>query len=336
MPRWTRLRFLLVPMLSLALVVPLPLHAEPPSAADLAAATNAYSTAQAAELTGEYAAAADFYELANHAVPSPEALRGATRMRRKAGHLGAAATHATRLLQIYPEDDEAVAVAMELLRQLGPDLARVTVRCESACGVDVDDAVASDAPQTEHMLYMVPGDRTVTAVFESGLEAIQTLTTESGARVTITFEHPADPTPAAVPTSRAGPRLIPAQNKATIDDAPSGSVRRKLSPAWFSVTVVATAGLGAATLWSGLDVYKHNDKYEADPTQRGFEDGRRAEVRTNILIAGTAVFGVASAALVFVTRWRKSPNTHASARRLPTLSVNAATGAAGVTYGASF
>src|ERR1700748_2721708 len=65
---------------------------------DVSGAANAFSRAQKAELSGDFASAAELYELADGLAPAPEALRSALRSRKSAGELDLAAVHAEELL----------------------------------------------------------------------------------------------------------------------------------------------------------------------------------------------------------------------------------------------
>jgi hypothetical protein len=78
-----------------------------------------------------------------------------------------------------------------------------------------------------------------------------------------------------------------------------------LASRWtFVAAAVATAAVGGAALWSGLDTLSARDKYVAAPTEAGYKDGLSRQRRTNWLLGGTAVLGTATAALgLFVTRW---------------------------------
>jgi hypothetical protein len=83
-------------------------------------------------------------------------------------------------------------------------------------------------------------------------------------------------------------------------------------PPWVFVTgAVVTVGLGAATLWSGLDTLKAHDHY--DHSQEQYDAGVDKERRTNILIAGTAVAGVATGVIAVFTRW-KAPAAETASR----------------------
>lgn len=101
-------------------------------------------------------------------------------------------------------------------------------------------------------------------------------------------EQPAPPAPvAAVPTTK--------------DVAPVAS---GASPWWFIAGGVVSIGLGAATVWSGMDVRAKNADYEKAPTRDGYLDGRNRELRTNGLLIATGVSVVATAVLgAFGTDW---------------------------------
>src|SRR3954451_24716015 len=71
---------------------------------DVSGAANAFSRAQKAELSADFAAAAELYELADSLAPAPEALRSALRARKSAGQLEIAAVRAEELMERYPTD----------------------------------------------------------------------------------------------------------------------------------------------------------------------------------------------------------------------------------------
>src|SRR5687767_5795002 len=76
-------------------------------AQDFAAAADAYSRAQEAELRGDYEQAAQLYALADRIAPTSEALRSAARAAERAGLAATACTHAEALLGRDPDDAES-------------------------------------------------------------------------------------------------------------------------------------------------------------------------------------------------------------------------------------
>ncbi len=80
-------------------------------------------------------------------------------------------------------------------------------------------------------------------------------------------------------------------------EGPEKEPRNGLPPAVFAVGVVATAGLGGATIWSGLDTINKPGKDKVaeecdDPDCDLYKQGQDKEKRTNILIGATSVVGV--------------------------------------------
>jgi tetratricopeptide (TPR) repeat protein len=66
----------------------------------------------------------------------------------------------------------------------------------------------------------------------------------------------------------------------------------------------ATAVLGAVALWSGLDTLSARNSYRLMPTHEAYDAGTRKELRTNLLVGGTAVLGAATLGLgLFATHW---------------------------------
>ena len=86
---------------------------------DVAGAAGAFSRAQRAELAGDHARAAEFYELADSMAPTPEALRSALRTRLAAGQRAIAAARAESLRSRYPDDAESKALADKTLDRAG-------------------------------------------------------------------------------------------------------------------------------------------------------------------------------------------------------------------------
>ncbi len=117
-----------------------------------------------------------------------------------------------------------------------------------------------------------------------------------------------------------------------------------MPPVLFFVAGGLTVVAGGLTIWSGLATSSLNDDYETYATSPGatqeqakllFDDASSQQLLTNLFIAGTAVFGVATAVLFFLTDWGGSddaaPPANAS-RTTPTLSLDAHGGVAGLVH----
>ena len=264
---------------------------------DVSGAANAFSRAQKAELSADYAAAAELYELADSLAPAPEALRSALRARKSAGQLEIAAVRAEELLERYPNDAKSTELANQTLDEAAKKLMRYEVTCRpSACNLLVDGAAASADAKERHLVYLTPGKHDLKATFGRAQTDAQPAEGSAGSRGSIAFDAP--------PESQeppAGAAAVAAGDTGPMDQG-TGS-KRGLSPWYFIGGAIATAGLGAATIWSGLDVLSAHDDYQKHPTQAGYDDGRSRELRTNVLIGATSVVGAATVVLALFTDW---------------------------------
>lgn len=277
---------------------------------NLAGAARAFSGAQAAELAGNHEQAAELYELAQQIAPTPEALRGAARTRRAAGHASLAATRASELLRLYPDDAASVTLGREILAVLGPRLALWEVRCSPSCELELDGfAVAEDALD-EHTVYMEPGSHALVAKFADGGTVSRTLQAVAGRHEELAL---------------SGPAVAPRQEAPGTGQGRGGSggeVDRGvpegggLSPVVVIVGSIATVGLAAAMVWSALDTANAHDLFEVDPTMERYEDGVGREKRTNILIAAASTAGALTlATAIFLTDWGGARQDTATSRR---------------------
>ncbi|HMJ11099.1 MAG TPA: hypothetical protein VK524_06805 [Polyangiaceae bacterium] len=282
--------------------------AEPVHAQDVTAAANAFSRAQKAELAGDHAAAAELYELADSLAPAPEALRSALKARKASGQLGLAAIHAEALLERYADEKRSKELADATLAEAKEKFMRYEMRCKPrACSLLVDGAAAGTEAEETHVLYLEPGKHEVSAMFGSAQTGAQTLDGEAGSEGKLSFDAPPE---AKRPRGlRSGE---PTAAGITGDFGADGGAYRAESglPPWVFVTgAVVTVGLGAVTVWSGLDVIKAHDDYEGRETEQAYQEGRDKEKRTNILIGATAAAGVATTVIAIFTNWGGSPKS---------------------------
>jgi hypothetical protein len=288
---------------------------------DVAAAANAFEQAQRAELRREHAQAAELYELANELVPSPEALRSAVRNRMLAGQHTRAATHAYALLRRH-DDEQSQALANRILDELRPGLTKVHVSCDEPCAVSADGRAVAHAPDTDHVFFVDPGAHALTVVFEGSDPLQRSVYGEPGEKLPLVVTRPATPRTNAS-TRRADASTQPASEpdrpRTSTDPTPVamdlGRSARRLSPAWFGVGAAMTVGLGATALWSGIDVLRRNDDYETMPTEAGYDAGRRAELRTNVLIGVTSGIALTTVVLAILTDWSKHSKPSVAATR---------------------
>ena len=262
---------------------------------DRTAAANAFGRAQKAALAGEYAEAAELFELADSLAPAPEALRSAVAARRQAGQWATAAARAEQLKARYPEDAESKKLADEVLARARKSLGWVVVSCLSApCQVEVDSEPVGALAESRHVVYLKPGSHAVVAVFGRRRSPAQSLQTTAGAEQNLDFVPPPVATKKAKPTvaAKEGSADVTADAAATTDG---------LSPWVFGTAVGVTVVLAGVTTWSGLDTLSERDSYDQNRTQDGYEHGQTLERRTNVLLAATGVSAAATVVLGFLT-----------------------------------
>ncbi|HEX3596049.1 MAG TPA: hypothetical protein VHU80_13145 [Polyangiaceae bacterium] len=265
---------------------------------DVSGAANAFSRAQKAELSGDFSSAAELYELADGLAPAPEALRSALRARKAADQLDLAAVHAEELLQRYPNDARSGELANATLEDASKKLMRFEVACHpTVCTVLVDGAAAGPDAKEKHLLYLSPGKHEVIASFGKNRTDPQSAEGSAGDKGSLAFEAPPEPPPLPAGASGVGATDAPLEGDQGVQRS------HGISPWFFVGGAIATVGLGAATIWSGLDVLSANNTYKKNPTLPAYNDGKDRELRTNVLIGATSVVGAATAIVAVFTNW---------------------------------
>ena len=248
---------------------------------------------------GDYASAAQFFEMAYSASPNPIALVAAIDAHQNAGNLLRAGTLALRLEDLDPSDEDR-ALAERVVAEAAPRFVMVEIDCDG-CEVDIDGALLG------HSRVFVEADTShrATAIFGTGQ---RTETFEAGAGETTRLEFTAPPpTVADSPTTGATP--------AVRDDA-SG-----LPVGYFLSGLVLTLGAAGTLVWSGVDTLNDADRYEdaiargdLEDAQRRLDEGEKEERRTNALIGVTAGLGAATVLLAIFTDWQGDEEANAGVR----------------------
>ena len=328
------------------LLVAAPASADPPGKAPDAArvrtAAEQFDAGVTAYKARNYEASASHFEAADAAVPSAMALRQAIRARAAAGQGSRAATLAALALERYASDDALAKTAHEAIDKFGPTLHKVSVSCASPCVLAVGTRSIPGDASTRWVVYLDPGKVTVGASFFGGVSsAPRTVDAKAGGADDARFEPVEKKKPPVVgPVTPPPPPKIDAPPPPPPKEEPPAEKRKGISPAFFGVGLAATAGLGATTIWSGIDTQNNPgvDAVKAACQGKGpdcplYQEGRSKQMRTNILIGATA--GTAALTVVFAvfTRWR-SPRTPASAGGLMPIAIVVDRGAVVGTAGA--
>ena len=293
---------------------------------DVQAAANAFRQAQQLQLAGDHASAADFYELADSAAPSPEALRSAIRAHTEAGNLGRAATLARAALARYPDDADTGELARATLVQAKATLAELTLSCNEPCALLVDGKAITTERVTSANLFVSPGTHALKAYWDNEREALRQVAVQAGQQLSEAFQAPAPVAQPAAPQAQPEPAPAPPQAEgetaAPLAGAPALLPRNDgLSPAFFWVGAGATAVAGAVTVVLGLDMLDARDSYEDDPTKTRYDDGTDKQTRTNILIGVTGGLAAVTLGLAIFTDWDGERARAPTARLRPALGV---------------
>jgi len=277
---------------------------------DVAAAARAFQEGQKAQLSGDFARAAELFELADELAPTPEAVRSAIRNHDAARHPARAATLALAAAERYPEDTATSAMVDELLARVTPLLARLTIRCDQPCVLLIDGEALTVEAVARADAFVPPGSHAIEARFPTEQRETHTLELAAGDARELELRAPALPELEPAPPS---PERAPAvETLAERQPLPPAAPRAATAasdeddglPPWLFLTAGALTVTGAAaSLISGLDALDKRDAYEADPTRGGYERGVESESRTNALLIATAGLAATSAVLFAFTDW---------------------------------
>lgn len=277
---------------------------------EVADAQAAYAQGDAAYKAGDFAVAAQSFARADELLPHPIALKWAIASALAANDpiVGMSLVERARGREAHPELD---ATRSEAEAKFAKRVARLTVSClePNGCRATIDGRPALTHAPT----YLAPGQHVVRIQGKAGVQERE-LTCAAGSSYSVAEEAAPPGTRKDVTDSRAG-----------LDETEELTARGA-HPAWFVTTLIITSGLGAATIASAIDTKSKYDTYEAEgfTSRELFDDGRAAQVRTNLLLGVTAGGVVSSFVLSLTTRWSDSPTVPTNTvpiHRAPTNSV---------------
>jgi hypothetical protein len=310
--------------------------AKPPDAAKVRAAAEQFDAGLTALKGKDYETAASHFEAADAAVPGAKALRQAIRARAEAGQGARAATLAAAALLRYGSDEATAKLARETIEKYEPLLHKVSVSCASPCVLAVGTRSVPGEASTRWVVYLDPGKEALSASFFGGVaSAPRAVVARAGGAEDVRFE------PEEKKAAVVAPPPVPAKNEVPPEepkkDEPPPEKPKGISPAFFGVTLAATAGLGATTIWSGIDTQTNPGPDAVRTMCQGqgtscalYQEGLAKQRRTNILIGATA--GTAALTVVFAifTRWKSAPKDPAPTPTALFFDRGAGVGAVGV------
>lgn len=281
----------------------LPGRAEEADAARVRAAAQEFDAGRRAFQNEDFTSAAAHFENAFRDVPAPEALRLAIRAHDRTGNRARAATLAALAVRKYGDDPTTMAFAKEYLDASANALHEVTVSCEPACALVVDQRAIFDEPVVEARVFLAPGSHALEAAWSEERTRKEMLTARAGATSRLQLRAPA--------SRPRTPKTPSASGAVEADDLAAGG---GLPPVVTYVGIGLTTVLAGVTVWSGLDT-KNNpgrDVVEEKCLDQGescpeYQDGLDAQKRTNVLLGATAGFAVLTGLAALWTDWGGEP-----------------------------
>jgi hypothetical protein len=243
----------------------------------------------------EYAAAAQAFLAADALVPNPEALKDAIASALQAHDQVLIARAMDRALRRPDIGEEMATAARTALAEALQSVASIEVQCSPRpCSIQLDGM-----PVPPGTSYALAGTHVLVSEGANGMRASAQLNCVAGASYRLTLQlTPADepvselqrpPLPAALPAQT--PRAKPTHS------AKSDRVSNKpLSPLVFIVGGVGTVALAGLTTWSGLEALSAKALHESQPDAYDPNQVRIWQRRTDYLLLGTLLLGVATGA----------------------------------------
>lgn len=277
-----------------------------PTPEEIGQAAEAFDRGREAYQVENYTAAAEQFERADAKAPSPIALEYAIRSRDKAGQLDKAATLAALAEKRHPDEENLRAVVPEILERARSELFELLVECTEPCELAISGKIVHGGYDQRRVIYLSEGSHTLSAGFGKKRSDSQTVQAVAGTQGQLAFEVPADePEPAVEPEPEYEPDFDEPKPKEIIVESEGWS------PTVFWVGLGVTVATGAVTTWSGIDTKnspgEDRVRAECDPGDTScpvYKEGLRKQLRTNVLIGATTVFGLSTIIVgAFATDW---------------------------------
>ncbi len=248
----------------------------------VALARAAYARGAKAYDAKDYASAAREFRAADELAPNPVALTFALQAALKLDD-------AVLGMGLVERAAQAGGVAPALVLQARSRFAHRAGRIALQCPNGTSCRVRIDGDPAKPVTWVTPGSHAV----EWDSSGRTTVTVAAGQSVDV------NPPPGAQPPS-ATPTPTPTPTPGTENSSAAAGI----SPTWFWVGIgVTTIGLGAS-IASGVDTLHRHETFAALPTSAGQQDGRSAQLRTNVLFGVTGAFALATAGIgIFAVGW---------------------------------
>ena len=269
-------------------------------------AAKTFVEGQAAFKAGDFRLAAERFEAAYNLKPHHSPLWNAARSWEAAGELSRAANLYERFLKDAPPGSKDRNRATSFLKQASEKLGRLMVHAEGLTDLRVDKK-----PVEPGTVYVDPGEHLVEArAGEATVSENARLT--PGTTVSVVLKPP----PAIPPPPPPSEKPAAAQQSPPTPPVFTRAAEPERGVVHVVVPVVAAAlalGAGGLTVWSGMDTLSLRDSFKLSPTQANLDNGRSAQLRTNVFIgvsAGLAAVTVVCAIALNLPDGSSSSSTH--------------------------
>jgi hypothetical protein len=287
-----------------------------PTVDQIQIAERSFAAGREAYKNGAFGEAAENFERADANAPNDRVIELAITAREKAGNLDRAATLAQLAIERHPESERLRKLGEPILERAKEEMFAVAIVCDEPCTLLDGTRIVHGAPATQRFVFLTPGTHTIRATWSENRSESKPIEGKANEMQELAFNAPELPqvedAPAAGTTDDGvgdtGPR-----------EPPSG-----LDPLYFFIGAGLTVATGGVAIWSGIDTLNNPGKARVEEdcanltvdTCETYKEGKRKELRTNILIAATGVLGVGTAVLgVLFTNWSGEKSAAAPAER---------------------
>ncbi len=279
---------------ALSLVTPSAAFADGVDAATKKAAAAEASKASKALGAQSYKTAAEGFESAFSKYANYTWLFNAATARQRNGDVVRAANEYARFLAEAPEKDKNRATAKTELANLATMLGRVDLKADGASQVTID---GQPADMSTMPIYVLAGTHTFEAKYGDKTVS-ESPTIVGGQMATVVLaKSGSGPAPAAAAGPEEKPEPAPAKPALGLQASTTSHKAKPLPPTVVWIGGGATLVLGGLSVVSGLDVLSQRDTFENDRSQDNLDEGKKKQLRTNVLLIATGVVGAITATL---------------------------------------
>lgn len=288
-----------------------PAPSAPPSPERLRSAAQEFDEGRRLFQEKQYSEAAAHFENAFHDAPSTGAIRAAVRARVEAKEEARAATLAALALSTMEADAQTSKYFTQVVEGARPKLLELVLTCEVACEIAIDGKLVSLEPSTSFSIFVLPGAHRGAASFVGRTASATEFEVDGAQGQSRSLALEPKPEPAPRPREAGGePEGGGTRNGPT---QPT-EARKPLPKALFFTGLGLTVAAGATTVVSGILTLStpgedrvRKDCAGLDTSCTTYQDGKGAELRTNIFLGVTIGLAVVTTAIAFFTDFKGKP-----------------------------